>query len=493
LGLTVDYMLRVAMSTAAQKPPPDASSAAETMYTEFGWSDSEQGLILGSFYIGYTLTQIPGSFLATNPAVGPAKTVFWGMMGASISSLMTPLVAGWPWILAVVRILCGLSEGVVYPGLAVLMQRWAPPLERSRMTTFMCAGAYMGTLSALPLSGEIATWFGWRTIFWAYGSVGMAWCTTWWIVVYDSPAQHPSITDAEQQYITSSLQEEELCQSLTSEHKEEQKTNLSWQKVISSGQIWLIVVLSGFNTYGFYVWLSDLPSYLSSVLGFSVEEAGRTALFPYLAILVATPSFGALADFLQTPAVGLRPVTVRRILQATSMLLPSCCLLFINLVHPGKAVTVAVVIAAVGSCGAFHSGVPVHCYEVGGARTGLIYAIMNTASQVPGIVAPYVTGLCVQHYGSQNGYAVVFWICIALYVAGASLWVVLLSGEHIDIDCEATNCDVDQETQDSLANRNAKSDWQITNPISDGYDPVFGHGVARRNGDIPVRGHRVAG
>ena len=48
------------MSTAAQKP--SANSTDATMYTEFGWTDTDEGLALGSFYIGYALTQIPGSY-----------------------------------------------------------------------------------------------------------------------------------------------------------------------------------------------------------------------------------------------------------------------------------------------------------------------------------------------------------------------------------------------------------------------------------------------
>ena len=62
VGLFVAYCLRTCMSTAAQKPK--ANSTVHTMYTDFGWSDRQQGLALGAFFFGYAVTQIPGSYWA---------------------------------------------------------------------------------------------------------------------------------------------------------------------------------------------------------------------------------------------------------------------------------------------------------------------------------------------------------------------------------------------------------------------------------------------
>ena len=35
------------------------------MYTEFNWNDSQQGLALGAFFMGYACTQIPGNYWAS--------------------------------------------------------------------------------------------------------------------------------------------------------------------------------------------------------------------------------------------------------------------------------------------------------------------------------------------------------------------------------------------------------------------------------------------
>jgi MFS family permease len=72
-----------------------------------------QGIVLGSFYIGYTLTQIPGAILAR---IYGGRLVFGlGMMGAAVCTLLTPLSAFSVPLLCTVRALMGIFEGVAYP------------------------------------------------------------------------------------------------------------------------------------------------------------------------------------------------------------------------------------------------------------------------------------------------------------------------------------------------------------------------------------------
>ena len=52
-GVIIVYTLRVNMSVAAPK-----------MRDDLGWSDSQKGLVLSSFYWGYAAGQIPASYIA---------------------------------------------------------------------------------------------------------------------------------------------------------------------------------------------------------------------------------------------------------------------------------------------------------------------------------------------------------------------------------------------------------------------------------------------
>lgn len=76
---------------------------------EFDWSSQTQGCILGSFYIGYLFTQIPGGIIAAK--YGGKWVIGIGVFIASLLSLFIPIAAwnGELWLIAV-RGLQGMAE-----------------------------------------------------------------------------------------------------------------------------------------------------------------------------------------------------------------------------------------------------------------------------------------------------------------------------------------------------------------------------------------------
>lgn len=56
-----------------------------------------------------------------------------------------------------------------------------------------------------PFCGYILERWGWPYVFYSTGLVGMLWFLAWWLFVYDTPAQHPYITQLELTHITNSL------------------------------------------------------------------------------------------------------------------------------------------------------------------------------------------------------------------------------------------------------------------------------------------------
>lgn len=69
----------------------------------------------------------------------------------------------------------------------------------------MVSGSSVGAALTYPLCGFIIDRWGWELVFYVSGIVGTMWYTAWWILVYDSPAEHPRISLHEKEYITSSL------------------------------------------------------------------------------------------------------------------------------------------------------------------------------------------------------------------------------------------------------------------------------------------------
>ncbi|GIY72130.1 hypothetical protein CEXT_461851, partial [Caerostris extrusa] len=129
-----------------------------------------QGLVLGSFYFGYVVTQIPGGMAAEKYG---AKWLFGiGILITSIFSLLTPVCARWSvWALIVARAIEGLGEGVTYPAMHALIGRWAPRQERCLLSTIIYNGSAIGTVISLAVSGALCeTSFlgGWPSAFYVF-------------------------------------------------------------------------------------------------------------------------------------------------------------------------------------------------------------------------------------------------------------------------------------------------------------------------------------
>ena len=76
---------------------------------DFDWTATEQGTILGAFFYGYIVTQIPGGLLAERYA---GKWLFGvGTVLTAILTLLTPVCAhGGKAALIVNRVIMGLAE-----------------------------------------------------------------------------------------------------------------------------------------------------------------------------------------------------------------------------------------------------------------------------------------------------------------------------------------------------------------------------------------------
>lgn len=77
---------------------------------KFNWSKYDQGLLLGCFYLGYFLTELPGGRLAE--LIGGYRVFGHSMLWASLLTLITPLAAFIDFkVIALSRIMLGFMLG----------------------------------------------------------------------------------------------------------------------------------------------------------------------------------------------------------------------------------------------------------------------------------------------------------------------------------------------------------------------------------------------
>ena len=114
LGLVNVYSMRVNLSVAivymVNNTAINATSSEEDGQEDgpFAWTELDQGVILGMFFWGYVVSQVPGGRLAE--LVGGKWLFGTGVLVTAILTLLTPLAASTSvYLLYAVRIIEGLA------------------------------------------------------------------------------------------------------------------------------------------------------------------------------------------------------------------------------------------------------------------------------------------------------------------------------------------------------------------------------------------------
>uniref|UniRef100_W5KAI8 Sialin n=1 Tax=Astyanax mexicanus TaxID=7994 RepID=W5KAI8_ASTMX len=325
----------------------------------YDWDSETQGWILGSFFYGYIITQIPGGYLARK--YGAKWLLGFGILGTVSFTLLTPVAAdmGAGYLIAV-RVLEGIGEGVTFPAMHAMWASWAPPLERSRLLTISYAGAQLGTVVALPLSGQICFYLDWTYVFYIFGAVGLLWFVLWAFLVSSNPSSHRRISDTEKTYITSSLKNE---LSPTSDH-------IPWMSILTSVPLWAIVVAHFSYNWTFYTLLTLLPTYMNDILGFSIKQNGMLSALPYLGCWLLAMGGGQLADYLRETCF-YRTVIVRKSFTIIGMVGPAVFLVAAGYTNCNYVLAVAFLTISSSLGGLSASGFNINHLDIAPSYAGI--------------------------------------------------------------------------------------------------------------------------
>lgn len=120
LGFMLNYALRVNLTIAivdmvvTNVTTNVTSNSTELLLPDasekFQWDAMQQNLILGCFFWGYILTELPGGRLAE--LIGGRRVFGHSMLWASVLTLLTPIAAHINYVtLIIVRVLLGFMLG----------------------------------------------------------------------------------------------------------------------------------------------------------------------------------------------------------------------------------------------------------------------------------------------------------------------------------------------------------------------------------------------
>lgn len=391
----------------------------------FLWDKKVQGLILGSFFWGYVMTQVIGGWLATK--FGGKRIFGYGMIIASLASLISPVAATTSYIfLIALRILIGMTTGLSFPSMHTIWGNWAPPLERTKLLSFTYAGTFLGNVVTFPISALLCEYGfgdGWSSVFYVFGAGAFIWTIIWLLVVTDTPSEHKRITKIEKDYIIHSLKGEG--------NVGKQKIKIPWVKMMTSMPVQAIIVSNISADWGVYTLLTGIPTYMKEVLKFDIASNGVASALPYIGLWLLINVFAYFADFVRKRKI-LNTTWTRKIFDASGKLIPAVLLIglgYLDCKHPYMAV--ALLTLAVSLTGLQYSGFIVNHVDIAPPVAGILFGISNSLAAITGFISPLVTA-AVTPMGTQAEWQIVFYIAAAVYLFGAIFYLVFASGEVQD-------------------------------------------------------------
>nr|AIT55234.1 vesicular glutamate transporter 3 [Taeniopygia guttata] len=384
---------------------------------KFNWDPETVGMIHGSFFWGYIITQIPGGYISSRLA---ANRVFGAaiLLTSSLNMLIPSAARVHYGCVIFVRILQGLVEGVTYPACHGIWSKWAPPLERSRLATTSFCGSYAGAVIAMPLAGILVQYTGWSSVFYVYGSFGIVWYMFWLLHAYESPAAHPTITNEERIYIETSIGEGASASA--------SKFSTPWKRFFTSMPVYAIIVANFCRSWTFYLLLISQPAYFEEVFGFAISKVGLLSAVPHMVMTIIVPIGGQLADFLRSRKI-LTTTTVRKVMNCGGFGMEAALLLVVGYSHT-KGVAISFLVLAVGFSGFAISGFNVNHLDIAPRYASILMGISNGVGTLSGMVCPLIVGAMTKHK-TREEWQNVFLIAALVHYSGVIFYAIFASGE----------------------------------------------------------------
>ncbi len=379
------------------------SVAAIAMQEDLGWTDTDKGMVLSAFFIGYLLLMAATGALAN-------RFGGWTVLGIAViwwsawTALTPPAAMMSLGALIMARIALGLGEAAVFPASMNMIARWVPPERRSRATALIISAISLGTVFALPVTGWLVREYGWALPFYVFGAIGLLWYAGWHVFARGDPPGDVSNASAKPG-----------------------ERAIPWGRLLRLPAVWAIIVAHFASNWGLYVLLAWMPSYFKTTFGVSLASAGVLSAAPWLVNFIAANFAGAWAD--RMLRAGRSAAFVRKLMQAIALVGGAVFMLLLTrATTPTEAVVIMCFATATSACAM--SGFAPNCFDIAPKYADVIWGISNTFATLPGIVGIYITGWLVDRTGA---FAAPFVLTAGVSLFGAAFYLLFGSGRrHID-------------------------------------------------------------
>ena len=379
------------------------SQAAGDMQHDLHLTKVQMGWTFAAFAWAYALFEIPGGWLGDK--MGPrrvlTRVVLWWSFFTAATGWTRNLIS-----LLVTRFLFGAGEAGCFPNLAKMFTNWLPSGERSRALGVMWLSARWGGAFTPLLVVWVFSLMSWRHAFELFGVIGIIWAVIFYLWFRDNPRDHRGINPAELELLQGTQQN---CAG---------HADVPWKRFLGSPTVWLLWLQYFCFSYGWYFYITWLPTYLREARGLELKKGALLAGLPLFFGGVGSMFSGWLAAWLIRR--GAKVTRLRRILAYTGYLGAAGMLLLSPYITDPVLAMIAMGLASF-SLDLALPGCWSTCMDVGGRFAGTLSGSMNMAGNIAGGVAPVAVGYILRFTG--HNWLITFWISAAIYVLGGVCWM----------------------------------------------------------------------
>lgn len=440
-----------------------ASAQADIVHDLGLKSVADLGCVFAAFSLAYALFEVPNGWLGDT--FGPRRVLirialWWSVfiaLTAVVGLKLGGTVLGGVGLLVVIQFLFGAGEAGAFPNITRALHNWFPIEQRgfAQGAVWMC-GRMMGGLTpliwmfvmsglrhAVPESTSQAAaplLAPWRIAFLLVGLVGISWCLCFALWFRDRPEQKPGVNAAELAWIRSGGAPPAAAHG-----------RVPWLRILTSGNLWLLCVMYGCQSYGWYFYITYLPQFCEAV-----EQHGNTPSTPIVAALFKggplwMGAIGCLVGGFLTDwfirRTGNRRLG-RRLFGAVGHALTAIAFLTCFCIcAAGRGVSsIFFIIMAAGFCTDLTMGSAwALCQDIGKRYSAIVAGLMNMIGNLGGTLANLVSGYVLaraldahaaalnigvrellpaeKNVGQMPGYQTIFLIAAGMYTIGFLCWL----------------------------------------------------------------------
>ncbi len=356
--------------------------------TFFHITDQGAGALNSAFFWSYAFLQIPAGWLVDRWGVKYPFAIgflFWSVISASIALAVSF------WQVFSLLFLLGVAESVLTPA----AMRWIR-FHFAEKQRGLAVGVYMtGTKLGPAIGTLLAAWlisaYDWRTMFVAMGVGSLLWLVPWMGMIRNDDR----------------AREQES-------RKKAAATTVSFGHIMASPVIWGTIVGTFCYMYFVYFCMQWMPKYFVEQHHLDLKSMGLYTFFSFAGMAAMAAFAGWAADWMI--ARGGNPVNVRKGFTIAGFVMASTEV-FGALSHSVPVALFFAVFSLTGLGLATANYWALTQTLIPGGAIGRIVGIQNCAANLPGIVAPILTGWLKQRTGSYAAPMQAIWIFLILGIA----------------------------------------------------------------------------